>query len=78
MLVRGRPLCAHWWCCPAVELAIERSSIHDKDAAIHGYKAAVEGKSNADARDIAKDILGEPVFFNWDCTYLRPFSSLSA
>ncbi|EPT03444.1 hypothetical protein FOMPIDRAFT_1022413 [Fomitopsis schrenkii] len=55
----------------AVELAIERSSIHDKDAAIHGYKAAVEGKSNADARDIAKDILGEPVFFNWDLPKTR-------
>ena len=49
--------------------AIERSSIHDKDAAIRGYRTAVEGKSNADARDIAKDILGEPVFFNWDRAY---------
>lgn len=46
--------------------AIDSSAIHDKEAAYKGYLAAVDGKSNATARDIAKDILGEPIFWDWD------------
>ena len=30
------------------------------------YREAVDGKSNADARDVAKDILGENIFWDWD------------
>ncbi|KAH9929749.1 isocitrate lyase family-domain-containing protein, partial [Fomitopsis serialis] len=50
---------------------IQRSSIQDKETALRGYRAAADGKSNADARDIAKDILGEPVFFDWDLPKTR-------
>lgn len=50
----------------AVKQAIDASSLGDKEAAFKGYLAAVDGKSNATARDIAKDILGEPVFWDWD------------
>lgn len=30
----------------------------------------MKGKSNAHAREIAYDILGENVFWNWDCEHL--------
>jgi len=55
----------------AVKKAIETSAIHDKEAATKAYLKAVEGKSNADARDIAKDILGEPIFWDWDLPKTR-------
>ena len=45
----------------AVHQAIQKSSIASKESAYEHYLAAVEGKSNADARDIAADILGERV-----------------
>jgi len=53
----------------AVEQAIQRSMIGDKDAAFKSYLAAVDGKSNNEARDVAADILGERVF--WDCDLPR-------
>lgn len=53
-------------CHLAVKQAIDSSAIHDKEAAYKGYLTAVEGKSNATARDIAKDIVGKPVFWDWD------------
>lgn len=46
--------------------AIAKSSISDKDSAYKAYLEAVDGKSNSDAREIAKDILGEPVFWSWE------------
>lgn len=50
----------------AVEKAIHnKDSIKGKDAVYGSYLAAVDGKSNNEAREIAADILGEPVF--WDC-----------
>ena len=49
----------------AVETAIKQSSIGDKDAAYKSYLAAAAGKSHSEARDIAADILGQPVY--WDC-----------
>ena len=52
----------------AVKHAIQRSSIADKDGVYQHYLSAVEGKSNSDARDIAADILGERVFWDWDRT----------
>ncbi|KAJ6465061.1 isocitrate lyase [Mycena vitilis] len=55
----------------AVEAAIAKSSIEDKDAAYKSYLVAVEGKSNPEARDIATDILGKPVFWDWDLPRTR-------
>ena len=52
--------------CIAVEKAIEKSSIKDKMAAYQNYLVATSGKSNNEARDVAKDILGESVFWDWD------------
>ncbi|PCH34078.1 isocitrate lyase and phosphorylmutase [Wolfiporia cocos MD-104 SS10] len=57
----------------AVERAIHRSGIaeNQKDTAVKEYRVASEGKSNSDARDVAKDILGEPVFWDWDLPKTR-------
>jgi len=49
----------------AVEQAIHKSSIGDKDSAYKMYLTVVEGKSNNEARTAAADILGDSVF--WDC-----------
>lgn len=46
--------------------AIDASSIPDKTAAYQGYLKAVSGKSNSEARTVAQDILGKPVFWDWD------------
>ncbi|KAJ7508601.1 isocitrate lyase [Mycena galericulata] len=53
----------------AVEAAIAESSVQDSDAAYKSYLAAVEGKSHPEAREVAEDILGKPVF--WDCDLPR-------
>jgi len=53
----------------AVDTAIKQSSIGDKDAAYKSYLAAAAGKSHYEARDIAADILGQPVY--WDCDLPR-------
>ncbi|KAF8240746.1 isocitrate lyase and phosphorylmutase [Tricholoma matsutake] len=53
----------------AVEQAIHKSIISDKDAAYRTYLTAVEGKSNNEARAVAADILGDSVF--WDCDLPR-------
>ena len=37
-----------------------------KSAAYQQYLTAASGKSNADARAIAEDILGKSVFWDWD------------
>ena len=50
----------------AVARAIEASSISDKTAALDRYSTLVSGKSNSEARDVARDILGESVTWNWD------------
>lgn len=50
----------------AVNQAIQRSNINDKNNAYKHYLAAADGKSNSDARDIAADILGERIFWDWD------------
>ncbi|CCM03653.1 uncharacterized protein FIBRA_05797 [Fibroporia radiculosa] len=55
----------------AVYDAIQRSSVHDKEAMMKQYRIASASKSNTDARDIAKDILGEPVSWNWDLPKTR-------
>ena len=53
-------------CGAAVEQAIGASSIGDKKAAYEEYLSAVAGKSNTEAREIAKDMIGSEVFFDWD------------
>lgn len=62
----------------AVQKAIEnKDSIQDKPTTLKAYFAAADGKSIAEARDIAADIVGEPVF--WDCdreSSLRLFLAL--
>ena len=63
-------------CHLAVKQAIDSSAIHDKEAAYKGYLTAVEGKSNATARDIAKDIVGKQVFWDWD-RELRIFTEIA-
>ncbi|KAF8963848.1 isocitrate lyase [Flammula alnicola] len=55
----------------AVEKAIHQSSIHDKAGAYSTYLSAVSGKSNSVAREVATDILGEPVFWDWDAPRTR-------
>lgn len=49
-----------------MEKAIKTSSLNDKDGAFKTYLTAVDGKSNAVARSVASDILGEEVFWDWD------------
>ncbi|XP_006454188.1 hypothetical protein AGABI2DRAFT_189483 [Agaricus bisporus var. bisporus H97] len=54
----------------AVERAIQKkSSLKDKAGAYEAYLTAVDGKSNSHAREIAADLVGEPVF--WDCDLPR-------
>jgi hypothetical protein len=51
----------------AVELAINESeTVSDKGATYAQYKVAVSGKTITEARDIAMDILGTPVDWDWD------------
>ncbi|KAL4269182.1 Isocitrate lyase [Pleurotus pulmonarius] len=50
----------------AVEQAIKASDLKDREAAYQAYIEAAVGKSNSEAREIAKDILGESVYWNWD------------
>ncbi|KAJ7150203.1 YPR006Cp-like protein, partial [Mycena filopes] len=58
------PLCT-------VEAAIAKSTLENKDSAYKAYLTAVEGKSNSEAREVATDILGEPVFWDWDLPRTR-------
>ncbi|KAJ7269246.1 isocitrate lyase [Mycena haematopus] len=53
----------------AVEVAIGQSAVENKDAAYKSYLTAVEGKSTTEAREVAADILGNPVY--WDCDLPR-------
>ncbi|KAI0830821.1 isocitrate lyase [Trametes gibbosa] len=55
----------------AFEKALQNSSVADKEGALKAYREAVDGKSNADARDVAKDILGENIFWDWDLPKTR-------
>ncbi|KAF9817978.1 hypothetical protein IEO21_03053 [Rhodonia placenta] len=55
----------------AVEQTVQRSSLQHKDAALAEFRSASAGKSNTDARDIAQDILGVPVSWDWDLPKTR-------
>jgi len=57
----------------AVKRAIDSSNISDKTAAYEGYIKVASGKSNSEARIVAQDILGEPVFWDWDCKSLMVY-----
>ncbi|KAM6498624.1 isocitrate lyase [Amanita muscaria] len=51
----------------AVEKAINnKGTIKDKKGAYEAYATAVDGKSNNTAREVATDILGEQLFWDWD------------
>ena len=58
-----------------MEQAIRTSSIPHKEQALEAYRAAARGKSNSEARDIAKDILGESIFWDWDREHSHIYSS---
>lgn len=54
---------------PAVEGAIQESRnvpSSQKAFALERYREAVAGKSNIEARDIAADIIGSQVDWDWD------------
>jgi isocitrate lyase len=55
----------------AVVAAIDASSVSNKNAAKAEYTSKAKGKSNAEARKIAKAILGKDVFFDWDSPRTR-------
>lgn len=55
----------------AVARAIERSSISDKSSALARYQKDSKGKSNAEARRVAHDLIGETVAWNWDLPRTR-------
>ena len=43
-----------------------------KGSALKHYLEAVDGKSNTEARDIAADILGERIRWDWDSASPHP------
>jgi isocitrate lyase len=53
----------------AVAQAIESSAISNKDAALEQYLQASADKSISDARSVACEIVGEEVFWDWDCKF---------
>lgn len=55
----------------AVEDAINKSSLPYKAKAFEQYKSQVKGKSNSEARALARGILGEDIFFDWDASRTR-------
>ncbi|KAL0066537.1 mitochondrial 2-methylisocitrate lyase [Marasmius tenuissimus] len=55
----------------AVEAAIKESTIEDKEGAFKTFKDATAGKSISDMREIAKDILGAPVFWDYEMPRTR-------
>ncbi|KAJ8084647.1 mitochondrial 2-methylisocitrate lyase [Marasmius tenuissimus] len=55
----------------AVEAAIKDSTIEDKEGAFKTFKDATVGKSISDMREIAKDILGASVFWDYEMPRTR-------
>ncbi|RMD42091.1 hypothetical protein DV735_g3025, partial [Chaetothyriales sp. CBS 134920] len=55
----------------AVADAIKVSSLANKEAILSKYKAEAKGKSNSEARAIAKGLLGTDIFFDWDAPRTR-------
>lgn len=48
--------------------AIGKGSVWDD------YKKAVDGKSNAQARFVAREFLGKDIFWDWDCELIAIFA----
>ena len=55
----------------AVIAAIDTGSYMDKDKIKASYKSQAKGKSNTEARAIARGILGVDVYFDWDAPRTR-------
>lgn len=55
----------------AVAAAIKAAPIGNKDAVVAQYRAQAKGKSNKEARAIARGILGRDIFFDWDAPRTR-------
>jgi isocitrate lyase len=55
----------------AVIDTIKSGSASNKDSLIAKYKAATKGKSNTEARAIAKQLTGKDIYFNWDAPRTR-------
>ncbi|ROT34623.1 isocitrate lyase [Sodiomyces alkalinus F11] len=55
----------------AVVESIRNGAHSDKDALVARYLEAAKGKSNAEARAVARAILGVDIFFDWDAARTR-------
>ncbi|KAF9772876.1 isocitrate lyase 1 [Fusarium sp. DS 682] len=55
----------------AVAAAIDAGPFSDKAGLKRGYAAKAKGKSNLEARAIARQVLGHDVFFDWDAPRTR-------
>ena len=55
----------------AVVDAISAGAFRDKVATVKQYREAAKGKSNAEARIVAKSVVGKDVFFDWDSPRTR-------
>ncbi|KAF4438839.1 Isocitrate lyase [Fusarium acutatum] len=55
----------------AVTAAIDASSSSDKAGLKRDYLAKAKGKSNLEARAIARQVLGHDIFFDWDAPRTR-------
>ncbi|KAF4342686.1 isocitrate lyase [Fusarium beomiforme] len=55
----------------AVAAAIDAGSFSDKASLKRDYAAKAKGKSNLEARAIARQVLGHDVFFDWDAPRTR-------
>lgn len=55
----------------AVAAAIDAGSFSDKDGLKKDYITKAKGKSNLEARAIARQILGQDIFFDWDAPRTR-------
>ncbi|KAK1219879.1 mitochondrial 2-methylisocitrate lyase, partial [Marasmius sp. AFHP31] len=80
--VAGKPIEGEWMgehrlvtFCEA-EAAINVSTIKDKEGAVTTFRDATVGKSISDMRQIAEDILGAPVFWDYEKGYYHVTSGL--
>ncbi|BFZ57512.1 isocitrate lyase 1 [Savitreella phatthalungensis] len=55
----------------AVIAAIKTNVVTDSEGAVKKYLAATKGKSNAEARAVAKAITGTDIYFDWDACRSR-------
>ncbi|KAM0333083.1 hypothetical protein ACHAQA_001741 [Verticillium albo-atrum] len=55
----------------AVVAAVRAGPHPDKDASVARYLEAAKGKSNTEARAVAKGVLGIDIFFDWDAPRTR-------